>query len=89
MRNTILVTMIALLTFVGKAYAEMSYGISVAATKIDASGTETEGGETTNGDAENHLLIPSFLISLCSFSTSSIESMRGLEKEVHCPLISL
>ena len=59
MKKTILVLMIAMLTFVGKAYAEMSYGISAAITQIDASGTETEGGEKTNGSADNTVLIPS------------------------------
>ena len=72
MKKTILVTMIALLTFVGKAYAEMSYGISVAATKIDASGTETEGGEKNNGDAENHLLIPSLFVEYSYSDTISV-----------------
>ena len=62
MKKTILVTMIALLTFVGKAYAEMSYGISVAATKIDASGTETEGGETNSAGVDNDVFIPSLFI---------------------------
>ena len=59
MKKTILVLMIAMLAFVGKAYAEMSYGISAAITQIDASGTETEGGEKTNGSADNTVLIPS------------------------------
>ena len=59
MKKTILATMIALLTFVGKAYAEMSYGISGAITQIDASGTETEGGETNSGNADNTVFIPS------------------------------
>ena len=59
MKKTILVIMIAMLTFVGKAYAEVSYGISAALTKIDATGTETEGGEKTNGSADNNALIPS------------------------------
>ena len=59
MKRTILVIMIATLSFVGKAYAEVSFGISAALTKIDATGTETEGGEKTNGSADNNALIPS------------------------------
>ena len=51
--------MLALLTFAGKAYAEVSYGISAAITKIEATGTETEGGEKTNGSADNVTIIPS------------------------------
>ena len=59
MKKIFLVTMIAMLTLVGKAHSEMTYGWSLALTKIDATGTETEGGETTNGDADNLAVIPS------------------------------
>tara|TARA_B100000963_G_scaffold225689_1_gene196862 strand:+ start:235 stop:888 length:654 start_codon:yes stop_codon:yes gene_type:complete len=59
MKKTILVIMFALLTLVGKAHAEMTYGISGAITKIDASGTETEGGEKNSGSADNTAIIPS------------------------------
>ena len=59
MKKIILVTMVAMLTFVGKSYAEMSYGVSLAVTKIEATGTETEGGEVTSGDADNVIPIPS------------------------------
>ena len=59
MRKLFLVTMIAMLTLVGRAYAEMTYGWSLALTKIDATGTETEGGETNSGDADNLAVIPS------------------------------
>ena len=45
MKKAIYVLMISMLTFVGKAYAEISYGVSASLTQIDASGTETEGGE--------------------------------------------
>ena len=38
MKKTLLVIMITMLTFVGKAYAEMSYGVSLALTKINADG---------------------------------------------------
>ena len=59
MKKIFLVTVIAMLTLVGRAHAEMTYGWSVALTKIDATGTETEGGETTNGEADNLAVIPS------------------------------
>ena len=59
MKRTILVIMISMLTFVGKAYAEISYGVSASLTQIDASGTETEGGEKNSGDADNLVVVPS------------------------------
>ena len=64
--------MIAMLTFVGKAYAEVSYGISAAVTKIDASGTETEGGEKSNGSASNTVIIPSVFAEYSLSDTISI-----------------
>ena len=48
MKKTLLVIMISMLTFVGKSYAEMAYGVSLALTQINASGSETEGGETNS-----------------------------------------
>ena len=62
MKRTIIVMAIAFLTLFGKAYAEMSYGVSAAITKIDASGSETEGGEKTNGTASNTVVIPSIFV---------------------------
>ncbi len=62
MKKTLIVMIIAMLTFVGKAYAEMSFGVSAALTKIDASGTETEGGEQNKGDANNTTVIPSVFV---------------------------
>ena len=50
---------LAMLAFSSASYAEMKYGVSGALTFIDASGTETEGGEKNDGDAENIVLIPS------------------------------
>ena len=64
--------MIAMLTFVGKAYAEVSFGISAAVTKIDAEGTETEGGEKSNGSADNTVLIPSLFAEYAISDTISI-----------------
>ena len=62
MKKLFLVLTLAMFTFVGKAYAEMSYGISGALTQIDASGSETEGGETNSGSADNTVLIPSVFV---------------------------
>ena len=62
MKKTILVIMISMLTFVGKAYAEISYGVSASLTQIDASGTETEGGEKNSGDADNLVVVPSLFV---------------------------
>ena len=63
---------IAMLTFVGKAYAEMSFGVSAALTKIDASGTETEGGEKNKGDANNTVVIPSVFVEYAFTDAVSI-----------------
>ena len=51
-----------MLTFFSKAYSEISYGVSVALTEIDATGTETEGGEKSNGSASNTTVIPSVFV---------------------------
>ena len=59
MRKTLLAIMISMLAFVGKSYAEMSYGVSLAFTQINADGTETEGGESNTGSADNKVVIPS------------------------------
>ena len=72
MKKTILVIMFALLTLVGKAHAEMTYGISGAITKIDASGTETEGGEKNTGSADNTVLIPSIFAEYAYSDTLSV-----------------
>ncbi len=62
MKKLMLVVLISMFSLVGKAYSEMSYGVSVALTEINASGTETEGGEATTADAENHVAIPSIFV---------------------------
>ena len=55
-----IVTLFAM--FVTKANAEISYGVSAAITSIEASGTETEGGETNSTDVDNLVAIPSVFI---------------------------
>ena len=54
-----LIIALIMLAFSSTSYAEMKYGVSGALTFIDASGTETEGGEKNSGDAENIVAIPS------------------------------
>ena len=72
MKKTILVIMITMLTFVGKSYAEMSYGVSLAFTKISADGNETEGGEVNNGSAEHNVFIPSLFAEYAYSDTISV-----------------
>lgn len=72
MKKAIIVITVAMLTFVGKAYAEMSFGVSAAVTTIDASGTETEGGEKNTGSADNTVLIPSIFAEYAYSDTLSI-----------------
>ena len=62
MKKAIYVLMISMLTFVGKAYAEISYGVSASLTQIDATGTETEGGEKNSASADNLVVIPSLFV---------------------------
>jgi len=72
MKKTLLVVMITMLTFVGKSYAEMSYGVSLAFTQINADGTEIEGGETTQGSAEHNVIIPSLFAEYAYSDTISV-----------------
>lgn len=50
------------LFFSTASYAEISFGVSAALTSIDASGTETEGGESTSGSTDNTVVIPSIFV---------------------------
>ncbi len=72
MKKTIFVLMISMLTFVGKAYADISFGVSAALTQIDASGTETEGTESTAGEADNLVVIPSLFVEYAYSDTISV-----------------
>ena len=56
----LIVTLFAM--FVTKANAEFKYGVTAALTSIEASGTETEGGEKNNGSADNLVIIPSVFV---------------------------
>ena len=72
MKKAIFVLMISMLTFVGKAYADISFGVSAAFTQIDASGTETEGTEATAGEADNLVVIPSLFVEYAYSDTISV-----------------
>tara|TARA_B100000941_G_C28398770_1_gene496862 strand:- start:86 stop:742 length:657 start_codon:yes stop_codon:yes gene_type:complete len=61
-----------LLSFSSYSFAEMRYGISLAYTQVDASGTETEGGEKTNKSVENKVVIPSIF---AEYSASDVLSL--------------
>ena len=63
---------LAMLAFSSASYAEMKYGVSGALTFIDASGTETEGGETNDGDADNIVVIPSVFAEYAFSDTISV-----------------
>ena len=72
MKKLYAIVFMAMLAFTGKAFAEMSYGVSAALTKIDATGTETEGGETTDGSADNVVVIPSLFVEYAYSDTISV-----------------
>ena len=58
-----LITILFFTLYMGAAYAELSFGVSGAITQIDASGTETEGGETNRrGDIDNVVVVPSLFV---------------------------
>tara|TARA_B100001248_G_scaffold55334_1_gene36713 strand:- start:727 stop:1377 length:651 start_codon:yes stop_codon:yes gene_type:complete len=42
--------------------AEMKYGLTGSLTFIDATGTETEGGESNSGSADNLVVVPSIFL---------------------------
>ena len=67
-----LIIALVMLSFTSVSYAEMKYGVSGALTFIDASGTETEGGEKNSGDADNVVAIPSLFAEYVYSDTLSI-----------------
>ena len=67
-----LIIALVMLSFTSVSYAEMKYGVSGALTFIDASGTETEGGEKNSGDADNIVAIPSLFAEYVYSDTLSI-----------------
>ena len=50
----------------------MSFGVSAAITNIDASGTETEGGEQNTGGTNNTVIIPSVFVEYAYSDTISV-----------------
>ena len=67
-----LIIALVMLSFTSVSYAEMKYGVSGALTFIDASGTETEGGEKNSGDADNIVAIPSLFAEYAFSDTVSV-----------------
>ena len=72
MKKTIILMTFAMLAFFGKVHAEMSFGVSAAITNIDASGTETEGGEQNTGGTDNTVIIPSVFVEYAYSDTISV-----------------
>ena len=62
MKKLLSIVSLAVMVLIGNAYAEVKYGISGALTQIDASGTETEGGEQTSESVDNLVVVPSIFV---------------------------
>ena len=67
-----LIVALIVLTFSSTSFAEMKYGVSGALTLIEASGTETEGGEKNSGEADNLVAIPSIFAEYVLSDTLSV-----------------
>ena len=61
-----------MLSFTSVSHAEMKYGVSAALTFIEASGTETEGGEKNSKDVDNLVAIPSIFAEYAYSDTVSV-----------------
>ncbi len=72
MKKIITIAFAIFFSFSNLAYAEMRYGISGALTMIDASGTETEGGESNSGSADNMVVIPSIFVEFDAGNNLSV-----------------
>jgi len=59
-----ILTILFLTLFTGASYAEMSFGISGALTRIEADGSEVEGGETNTKSVSNDAIIPSLFVEM-------------------------
>ena len=57
-----ILTILFFTLFMGASYAEISFGVSGALTQIDASGSETEGGEKTTKEISHAVVIPSIFV---------------------------
>ena len=66
MKNIKALTLAFLLSVFGSSYALAEYGVTVGVTgsmaMIDASGTETEGGEKTDGSVSNNAGVGSIFV---------------------------
>ena len=62
MKKIITIALAIFFSISNLAYAEMRYGISGALKMIEASGSETEGGEKNSGSADNVVIIPSVFV---------------------------
>ena len=72
MKKIITIAFAIFFSFSNLAYAEMRYGISAALTMIDATGSETEGGETNSGGADNIVVIPSVFVEFDAGNNLSV-----------------
>ncbi len=59
-----LIIVLVALTFSSVSYAEMKFGVSAALTNIEASGTETEGGEKNSKEVSNTAVVPSIFAEI-------------------------
>ena len=57
-----LITILFFTLYMGASYAELTFGVTGALTQIDASGTETEGGEKTTKDISHVTIVPSLFV---------------------------
>ena len=72
MKKILTIAFAIFFSFSNLAYAEMRYGISAALTMIDATGSETEGGETNSGGADNIVVIPSVFVEFDAGNNLSV-----------------
>lgn len=64
MKKLLAITSLALMLFASNAIAETRYGLSLSYATVEADGSETEGGEKTNGSASNDVFIPSIFVEV-------------------------
>ena len=69
MKNIKALALALLLTLSGSSYALADFAVGIAGgiADIDASGTETEGGEKTNGSVSNQAGVVSVFAEYCRY----------------------
>lgn len=72
MKKIWILLVISSMLLAGKAFAETRFGISGAIVSIDATGSETEGGEKTNASADNVTVVPSIILETSASDRISI-----------------